>query len=409
MQKAFVPPEMLTMIEMETFLCKNIYLSGTENPGQIDSKMIDHFQFNKIFPDKSQYPNCFSWYWSLVVFSPETRALWNPLHINPEISDIDSENEPEEDSKKTVHSLSKSTQNQHDNYEIDYNGVDFLNDMNDDDFANQFDGSFRMSHISNDKSHSTNSNIQYCQDIVNGLENVKSTKNISDISKNMINTEEKPFLASEDKLTQKQFFPSLDLNTKNQPNPKVQIIKSRIIPKNTSNQLKICELIMNSFEMTIQPKSEANPKLDSSKQLSEDSTQIIRPKSNSHNNQNPKNDQVIDIKNNYSFFHEIDTANGDNNLSLNIKNQNENTCKQDESDINKIIANSNELEKNSENEINGTNQIINIKSFCFSELKHKDQCPGAESLDKGELNGIIKDSKNNEILNEKNKLNKEPG
>jgi hypothetical protein len=42
MQKAFVPPEVLTMIEMETYLSKNIYLSGTENPGQIDSKMIDH-------------------------------------------------------------------------------------------------------------------------------------------------------------------------------------------------------------------------------------------------------------------------------------------------------------------------------------------------------------------------------
>ena len=42
MEKAFVPPEVLTMIEMETFLSKNIYLSGTENPGQIDSKMIDH-------------------------------------------------------------------------------------------------------------------------------------------------------------------------------------------------------------------------------------------------------------------------------------------------------------------------------------------------------------------------------
>lgn len=44
MQKAFVPPEVLTMIEMETFLSKNVYLSGTENPGQIDSKMIDHLE-----------------------------------------------------------------------------------------------------------------------------------------------------------------------------------------------------------------------------------------------------------------------------------------------------------------------------------------------------------------------------
>lgn len=48
MQKAFVPPEVLTMIEMETFLSKNIYLSGTENPGQIDSKMIDHLKVNLI-------------------------------------------------------------------------------------------------------------------------------------------------------------------------------------------------------------------------------------------------------------------------------------------------------------------------------------------------------------------------
>ena len=44
MQKAFVPPEVLAMIEMETFLSKNIYLSGAENPGQIDSQMIDHLK-----------------------------------------------------------------------------------------------------------------------------------------------------------------------------------------------------------------------------------------------------------------------------------------------------------------------------------------------------------------------------
>jgi hypothetical protein len=48
MEKAFVPPEVLTMIEMETFLSKNIYLSGTENPGQIDSKMIDHLNVRVI-------------------------------------------------------------------------------------------------------------------------------------------------------------------------------------------------------------------------------------------------------------------------------------------------------------------------------------------------------------------------
>lgn len=87
MQKAFVPPKFLTMTEMESFLSKNVYLSGTENPGQIDSQMLDFLLQRCTLPERAQYPNCFSWYWALVCFDAKTRALWNPLHIDPSLSE----------------------------------------------------------------------------------------------------------------------------------------------------------------------------------------------------------------------------------------------------------------------------------------------------------------------------------
>lgn len=49
--------------------------------------MLDFLSLNKTFPDRQQHPNCFSWFWSLASFSKKTRALWNPLNIDPALSD----------------------------------------------------------------------------------------------------------------------------------------------------------------------------------------------------------------------------------------------------------------------------------------------------------------------------------
>jgi len=401
MQKAFVPPEMLTMIEMETFLSMNIYLSGTENPGQIDSKMIDHFQFHQILPDRSQYPNCFSWYWSLVVFSPQTRKLWNPLNINPELSDIESENEVENSIKKPSENKSKNSQNNRHVYEIDVNGVDFLNGSNEDDFNNQFEGSFRMSHISNNKSASANSNIQDCQELVNGLENYKSIRTISYSSKNKVTNDENQNISSEDYLNQKKFFPSVDLNTKNQLKNKIKIIKSKIIPEKTSNQLKICELIVNSFEMTIQPQSDANPNIDSTKQLSEESTEIIRFKSNSQNNNRKKgNNQEIGIENNYSFFNKVDNLSVDKKFSLNIDKEIDNLTEKikKNEDKNKTISGLEKIYQNEDKTI-----IKNIKSFCFPNKNRTEISYKTGSLDKTDVDVEIKDLAKLKLKNEQNK------
>ena len=58
---------------LETHLSTNAYLSGSNLPNQEDSRVLGLL---KDAPNRSTYPNLFSWWWNLVPFQEEARALW---------------------------------------------------------------------------------------------------------------------------------------------------------------------------------------------------------------------------------------------------------------------------------------------------------------------------------------------
>lgn len=302
MQKAFVPPEVLTMTEMETFLSKNVYLSGTENPGQIDSQMIDHFQLGRVVPDRSHFPNCFSWYWSLAVFSRPTRALWNPLNIDPSLSDSQSVDNSAKNSKKSGNILLKSpTGASKREFQVHCNTLDFPSGSHEQPTSGHFEPSLKISQISSNKSHSANSNIQDCQELVDGLRRNGSVPNLHPISDQ---TGPKPQPAQEkktDEWSENQLVRSVEANTN------LQIITSKIIPERSTNQLRICELITSSFESTIVPKRGNRVANASWEEFSEDSANFLGSPSQKENRK--KTDQMeIQISANYSFFHDTDTC-----------------------------------------------------------------------------------------------------
>ena len=222
------------------------------------------------------------------------------MNINPQLSDMESEEEyggvlnqkGKEDSK--------------DEYEIDYDGIDTLNGSHEDGDTIQSDRFLKMSHISTKKSNSTSSNIQDCQDLVNGLENGSSSMNIDDSRKFGIFETQKSENHGRQPLKEGLFMPSFDLNSKNQPAQKeeIKIIKSKIMPEESSSQMQICELITDSIELGQKEAEEA--KMMTCMGLSGETTQITRIRSESQKSGGSQVEKMleIDIAKNYSFTHE---------------------------------------------------------------------------------------------------------
>ena len=166
---------------MESFLSKNNFLSGSENPGQIDSQMIDlmlkgsQSSEMQVPPDRNRYPNSFSWFWSLSQFSYKTRKLWNPLNISPNLTDSEDEAEVEPggvlcDSIETeprlegvrIEGARQTTER--DEFVVSLDNGEYYGFM-------ENDRSFKMSSISHPKSNSTQSNNLECRSIMKHLDN----------------------------------------------------------------------------------------------------------------------------------------------------------------------------------------------------------------------------------------------
>ena len=182
MSKQFIPRDCTTnLTEMESFLSKNNFLSGSENPGQIDSQMIDlmlkggQSSEMQVPPDRNRYPNSFSWFWSLSQFSYKTRKLWNPLNISPNLTDSEEEAELEPggvlcDSIETeprlegvrIEGARQTTER--DEFVVSLDNGEYYGFM-------ENDRSFKMSSISHPKSNSTQSNNLECRSIMKHLDN----------------------------------------------------------------------------------------------------------------------------------------------------------------------------------------------------------------------------------------------
>ena len=61
------------IMEIESFLANNAYLSGEALPNQEDSRILGLL---KDIPERSKYPNLFSWWWNLCSFQESARNLW---------------------------------------------------------------------------------------------------------------------------------------------------------------------------------------------------------------------------------------------------------------------------------------------------------------------------------------------
>lgn len=203
-------------------------------------------------PDRSQFPNCFSWYWSLAVFSQQTRVLWNPLHIDPALSDPES---CDEEAPFAPPAQSRE-------YQIDCEELDTLDESEETIQSERF---LKMSRISARRSNSASSNMQACEELVHGLENGDDLPDSGDIL----------------------------------------IIKAKIVPEEGSSQIQICELVTNSLDLTNHDTSGQLGRAKSSHE-SADATQITRVISESHKSDSSRLDKMlqIGIAKNYSFIHE---------------------------------------------------------------------------------------------------------
>lgn len=61
------------LMELESYLANNLYLSGEALPNQEDSRIVESL---KDAPDRSKYPNLFAYWWNLCLFQPNARELW---------------------------------------------------------------------------------------------------------------------------------------------------------------------------------------------------------------------------------------------------------------------------------------------------------------------------------------------
>ena len=166
-------------------------------------------------------------------------------------------------------------------YEIEYDGMDTLN-ASDDNNTIQSERFLKMSHISTKKSNSTSSNIQDCQELVNGLENGRSCRHFDNQKRTNLFEEPK----SEKYEKKEVSLPSCELNSKtkvkeNETNEEITFITSKIMPEEDSSQMQIYEIITNSKELTNNDFLEKQFTLTNCGDKSGETTQITRVNSES--------------------------------------------------------------------------------------------------------------------------------
>lgn len=61
------------LLEVENFLASNAYLSGGPLPGKQDAEILTKL---KTAPSDQKYPNLFSWWFVLSMFTPQVRETW---------------------------------------------------------------------------------------------------------------------------------------------------------------------------------------------------------------------------------------------------------------------------------------------------------------------------------------------
>lgn len=61
------------LLEVENFLASNAYLSGGPLPGKQDAEILGKL---KTAPSDQKYPNLFSWWFVLSMFTPQVRETW---------------------------------------------------------------------------------------------------------------------------------------------------------------------------------------------------------------------------------------------------------------------------------------------------------------------------------------------
>lgn len=134
-------------------------------------------------------------------FTQFTKKLWNPLRINPELSDTSFQ---EEHNTKEIWDKNEDLTNQSNILEKisslskDISGKGSKNsafEIFPEENQNMInsDKNLILSHISNNKTSSMNSNSQDCQSIVNHLENDSRSSKTSELNFNFPKNEKKRF------------------------------------------------------------------------------------------------------------------------------------------------------------------------------------------------------------------------
>lgn len=305
MQTAFVPPEILTMTEMEIFLSKNAYLSGTDNPAQVDSKIIDCFKQSRLLPDRSVFPNCFSWYWSLVGFSTCTKMLWSPRHAELEKPGRALTSKPTKqlESNKTL-SENSSTTKEHSDWEIYCNTLDFPGGSPKCKIPGRGEEAIRVSPVLLPKrSSSVSSNDQDAHSLVHAF---GSSRSISRLRSQLNDFEAK---SSRARKTSKNLVRSRGPAhfSVRESHKNVRTITSKVFPQRNTNKLQVCELLTNSFESTILQKSSKDRPSGSSEVCFRDSARLHFLDSVSQKETPAKEKVTVEISANYSFLHKAST------------------------------------------------------------------------------------------------------
>ena len=85
------------LMEIESFLANNAYLSGEALPGKQDADILN--QLNEV-PERSKYPNLFSWWWNLSPFQESARELWGKEKKKDKKDKKDKKKDKKDDKKK---------------------------------------------------------------------------------------------------------------------------------------------------------------------------------------------------------------------------------------------------------------------------------------------------------------------
>jgi len=64
------------ILEIETHLNNNQYLSSADKPGKLDSTIFTQLNDKKVNIDQTKYPNLFAWFGWINMFNPETVKNW---------------------------------------------------------------------------------------------------------------------------------------------------------------------------------------------------------------------------------------------------------------------------------------------------------------------------------------------